>query len=335
MNPARQFLAISLLFLAAQVDARDRIRIVGSEAALEYTQPVAEQFARHWGQPNPSLEVTGAAVGYRLFCAGIGYDHPDIAVAARPMTEAERSVCAKRGVTDISEIEFGRDAIVLAHAGKTPAIPLSRAQLFAALAREVPAGESLVENRAEYWSDIDSALPKTRILVMAPEPNTIAAISFQEHILAEGCKAFPAILRLPEVELQRTCRSLRQDGHVVNAAKLEESVVAWLEENENAYAAIDYTTYKHFAARTAVNPIDGIQPSDTSIRNGSYPSNTGFHVYVKGQHAKALGMLQQFLYEMTSERALGPEGYLADRGLVPLDDSGRNKARDEALRFGM
>jgi len=328
-------LALPLLAFATQADARDRLRIVGSEASLKYTQPVAEQFARHWSQPTPSLEVTGAGVGYQLFCAGVSYQHPDIATAARPMTEAERSVCKDNGVTDITEVEFGRDAIVLVHAGDKSRIDITKGQLFAALASEVPGPEGLVQNASRHWSDIDASLPKTPILVMAPKPNTSAAIAFQENILAEGCKTFPAILELKEAQRERVCRSLRKDGHVVNANKLEEQVISWLEENTDAYAAINFTTFRHFEGRTALNAIEGVAPSDATIRDGRYPLTTGLYIYLKDQHVKGVPNLQQFLYELTSERALGPDGYLADRDLVSLDDIGRNRARDEALKFGI
>lgn len=44
--------------------------------------------------------------------------------------------------------------------------------------------------------------------------------------------------------------------------------------------------------------------------------------------------LQDFLYELTNDHTIGPIGYLAtenDLGFVPLDDRGRNHARDMAL----
>jgi hypothetical protein len=40
---------------------------------------------------------------------------------------------------------------------------------------------------------------------------------------------------------------------------------------------------------------------------------------------------KNFLYEFTSEHVIGPDGYLAEKGFIPLDDQGRNSARDAAL----
>jgi phosphate transport system substrate-binding protein len=335
MPSNRLLLAVTLLLLTAQIDARERIRIVGSSEVLTFVQPVAEQFALHWDQAMPALEVTGTGAGFELFCAGVGYEHPDAVAAARPMTEAERTACAEHGVREISAIEFGHDAMVLVHADHGSRIDLTRGQLFAALAAEVPSSDGLAPNRTKLWSDIDPTLPNSEILVMVPEPNTSAAIVFRERALPVGCRSFPLSEALGDAERARVCRTLRTDGRVVGAAKLGNQVLAWLEDNDYAYAVTDYTTYRHFAERTAVNAVEGVEPSAETIANGRYPLATGLYVYVKDRHVQPIPSLQQLLYELSSERALGPEGYLAESGLVPLDDRGRNRARDTALKFGM
>ncbi|MGD2075149.1 MAG: substrate-binding domain-containing protein [Gammaproteobacteria bacterium] len=325
----------TLLTLSAQAQARDRIRIVGSSEVLGFAQPVAEQFVRHWHIAAPSLQVTGTGGGFDLFCAGVGFEHPDAVAAARPMSEAERAACAEQGVTEVTEIEFGRDAMVFIHAGQEPRIDLTRRQLFAALATEVAGETGIMENTAQRWSDVDPALPGTDILVMAPEPNTTAAIAFQELVLAEGCRSYPEIVALEESAQQRVCRSLRSDGRVVNAAKREDGVVAWLEANEHGYAVTSYTTYKKFPDRTAVNSIETVEPSDETIGSHRYPLVTGVYLYVKDRHVAEVPGFQKFLYELTSERALAPDGYLVEQGLVSLDEITRNRARDLALRLGM
>jgi phosphate transport system substrate-binding protein len=335
MIPGRLLLLITLLTFAVQADARDRIRIVGSSAVLGFAQPVAEQFVRHWHHPAPSLEVTGTGAGFELFCAGVGFEYPDVVAAARPMSAAERAACAAQGVTEITDIEFARDAMVLIHAGGKPPINLTRAQLFAALGARVASQGRLTNNTAKRWSDVDPALPASEILVMAPEPNTSAAIAFQELVLAEGCRAHPLIDRLEDVERERVCRSLRRDDHVINAAKREDRVVEWLDDNENGYAVVNYTTYKNFADKIGVNLVEAVEPSDETIGNKRYPLVTGVYLYVKDRHAGQIPGLQQFLFELTSERALAPDGYLIEQGLVSLDDMGRNRARDKALRLGM
>jgi len=225
--------------------------------------------------------------------------------------------------------------MVIIHAGKTPAINITRGQLFAALASEVAAKEEIVRNSSQYWSDIDTSLSMHRILVMAPKPNTTAALVFYERVMAEGCKDYKLITELEKDDQQRICRSLRGGDHVVNAAKREESVIEWLEDNKNSYAITNYSTYLDYSDKLHVNSIDGLEPYQETIANKRYPLVNGMILYVKDQHINLLSGLQQFLYELTSERALSPDGYMAERGLNTLDEISRNKARNTALEFGL
>lgn len=335
MSLSRPLLAATLALAAVQADARDRIQIVGSESALAFTQPVAEQFARHWRNPVPLLEATGNGAGFGLFCAGVGFEHPDAVAASRRMTDAERETCAARGVADITEIEFGRDAMVLINAGTEPAIALTRAQLFAALGAEVERDGQVAPNRTRRWNEIDAALPDHEIRVMGPEPNTSAATAFHEVALAQGCTEWPALAALDDAKREQVCRSLRRDDALLPGAKLEAQVLDWLQANPDGLAVTAFSVHQRLSGRTAASPIDGIAPTPTTVGDGRYPLTTGFYLYIKDRHVRPVPTLQQFLYELTSERAIGPDGYLQEQGLVTLDDRGRNRARDEALRLGL
>ena len=76
---------------AAPAQARDQIRAVGSSTVFPFTTAVAEQFGRTPGMKTPIVESTGTGGGFRLFCAGVGESHPDIANASRPITASEKA----------------------------------------------------------------------------------------------------------------------------------------------------------------------------------------------------------------------------------------------------
>lgn len=335
MNPVPILLATALLVAAAPATAREQVRIVGAPAVLALTQPVTEEFARHTGNPVPALEVTGNGIGFRLFCAGVGFEHPDLMAASRPMTEAERQACAANGASDLTEIELGRDALVLINAGTEPRLALSRRQLYAALAAEVEQNGRVVPNAASRWSEIDPDLPTQEILVMGPEPNTVAETALRDLVMAPGCLDWPAIAALEPGERERACQGLRRDGRLVPPAKHEEKVLTWLKDNPEGLALTNFTTHQHFAGRTAANPIEGVAPTVETLGDGGYPLTAGLYLYVKDRHLKSLPSLQRLLNELTGDWAIGPEGYLRAQGLVPLDDRGRNRARDQVLRLGL
>ena len=54
----------------------------------------------------------------KLFCAGVGTNHPDITNASRAIKSSEKALCEKNGVKDIVEIVVGNDGISFAHSVK-------------------------------------------------------------------------------------------------------------------------------------------------------------------------------------------------------------------------
>src|SRR5580765_3047737 len=105
----------AIVTVAAQAQARDQIRIVGSSTVFPFATAVAEQFGQKSGLKTPVVESTGTGGGIKLFCAGVGEDTPDIANASRQIKKSEVEVCAKSGVKEITEVRIGFDGIVLAN----------------------------------------------------------------------------------------------------------------------------------------------------------------------------------------------------------------------------
>jgi phosphate transport system substrate-binding protein len=171
-------LILTTLLLCGQAEARERIPVVGSAAGIGLIQAAAERFANHRHQEVPALEATGAALGFELFCAGIGFEHPDVVVSLRPITKHELSTGGGNGVGAVTQLEIGRDGPVLAGKEGEPALDVTRAELFAALAARIDRDGVLVPNPHVHWSQVNNALPDRQILVMAPEPNTAASHAF-------------------------------------------------------------------------------------------------------------------------------------------------------------
>ena len=105
------FAAACISVSAGSAVARDQIRIVGSSTVFPYTQAVAEQFANMTGAPAPIVESTGTGGGMKIFCAGVGADHPDLTGASRAMKSSEYSLCAENGVNEITEALIGYDGL--------------------------------------------------------------------------------------------------------------------------------------------------------------------------------------------------------------------------------
>ena len=68
--------------------SRDQIKIVGSSTVYPYATVVAEKFGKSRKFKTPVIESTGTGGGMKLFCAGVGANHPDITNASRAIMES-------------------------------------------------------------------------------------------------------------------------------------------------------------------------------------------------------------------------------------------------------
>ncbi|PKP63358.1 MAG: phosphate ABC transporter substrate-binding protein, partial [Alphaproteobacteria bacterium HGW-Alphaproteobacteria-8] len=134
--------AAAVALSAGVATARDQIRIVGSSTVFPYTQAVVEEFGNTSGFASPILESTGTGGGMKIFCEGIGANFADITGASRAMKAGEYELCAKNGVTDVSEALIGYDGLSIAVARATAFDwALTMEQIYLALAAEVPVGD--------------------------------------------------------------------------------------------------------------------------------------------------------------------------------------------------
>ena len=145
------------------------------------------------GFKTPVIESTGSGGGLKLFCSGLGTEHPDITNASRRIKSKEVNKCAENGVKDITEIKVGYDGIALANSKSGPSLKLSLKEVYLALAKVVPAdsdGEKVKPNPYKMWNEINPSLPAKPILVIGPPPTSGTRDAFNELAIERGCKSF-------------------------------------------------------------------------------------------------------------------------------------------------
>ena len=334
--------AAAALALSASValtnaaEARDQIRIVGSSTVFPFSTAVAEEFGRTTDNKTPVVESTGSGGGLKLFCAGVGVDHPDITNASRRIKASEVERCAENGVTDITEVKIGYDGVVLANARATDRLSITLQQLFLALAKDVPADGGMVPNPNRTWSDIDPSLPAARIEVLGPPPTSGTRDAFVELAMEGGCKTFPAIEALEQEDeraYKAVCHAIREDGAFVEAGENDNLIVQKLEANPNALGIFGYSFLEQNRDKVQGSAIDGVEPDFDTISDGDYPVSRSMYFYVKKAHVGVIPGIEEFVATFTDEDAWGPYGYLADKGLIPLPDADREAMRDQATAF--
>lgn len=331
--------ALTMDVASAAEGGRDAISIVGSSTVYPFSAAVAEQFGKKGSFKTPKVESTGTGGGIKLFCGGVGPTFPDIANASRGMKKSEFETCQKNGVKDIVEVKIGFDGIALAQSKKAKQeIVLTRKEIFLALAKRVPdpkAPESgdLVANPYKTWNEINPSLPKTKIEVLGPPPSSGTRDAFAELALEGGCAQIPWLKAKKETDdafFKNVCMTVREDGAYIEAGENDNLIVQKLEANPDAVGVFGYSYLAMNEDKLKAAPIDGRKPTYELIANGSYPVSRPLFFYVKKAHIGVIPGLEEYIAEFTSEKASGPEGYLADKGLIALPEADRKKAAANA-----
>jgi phosphate transport system substrate-binding protein len=332
-------IGVALAGSAHAQSSRDYISIVGSSTVYPFTTAVAETFGRSGHFKTPKVESTGTGGGLKLFCNGVGVAHPDVANASRRIKQSEVDSCARNGVKDIIEVKVGYDGIVLAHSRKTANLKLSRKDVYLALARQVPDPanpNTLIANPYKTWKDVNSSLPATKIEVLGPPPTSGTRDAFVELFMESGCSTFAWIKTLKDVEearFRKVCDSVREDGAYIEAGENDNLIVQKLESNPGALGIFGYSYLEENQDKIAGALLEGVTPVFETIASGKYPASRPLFIYVKKAHIGVIPGIKEFVTEYVSDKALGQEGYLADKGLIPPSDAERAKIRADALAF--
>jgi len=321
---------LTLVGANALAQSRDYISVVGSSTVYPFSTVVAERFGKAAGGATPKVESTGTGGGFKLFCGGVGTGHPDIANASRQIKKAEFDACQANGVKDIIEVQIGFDGIVLANSVNTAPLQLTPKDIFLALAKGIPAkyGPKLVPNPNKTWKDVNPALPDTKIEVLGPPPTSGTRDAFVELAMEAGCSSFEWIKdlkKVDEAEYKNICHTLREDGAFVEAGENDNLIVQKLAANPKAVGIFGFSFLEQNSDKVHGAVINGVAPSFEAIASKTYPVSRPLFMYAKKAHIGVVPNMQGFLAEFTSEKAWGDNGYLADKGMIPMPEPMRKQ----------
>ena len=309
--------------------ARNQISVVGSSTVYPFSTVVAENFGRDTGMKTPKIESTGSGGGMKLFCAGLGVNHPDITNSSRRIKKSELEKCSKAGI-EVVEIKVGYDGIVIANSKKGEKFNLSKRDIFLALAKDVPEGNAeggkLIPNPNKTWKEVNSNLPDIKIEVLGPPPTSGTRDAFNELAIEGGCKTFPnlkAIKKEDKKKYKAICRAVREDGIYIEAGENDNLIVQKLAENKNALGVFGFSFLAENEDKIQASNIDGNEPTFENIASKAYPVSRPLYFYIKTAHVDVIPGIREFVEAYTSDDAFGPDGYLSERGLIPMPDEER------------
>ena len=337
---------------------RDIVSIVGSSTVYPFATVVAERFGRSTSFKTPKIESTGSGGGLKLFCKGLGAGTPDITNASRRIKKSEFDDCQANGVTDVVEVLVGYDGIAIANSKKAPLFKVTRKDLYMALAKDIPGADGkLVPNPNKTWKDVNPSLPATKIEVLGPPPTSGTRDAFAELALGGGAKSIPELKTLRGMPADQAdeikalmakmgipaglytaleekkgkapkgkdifktiAYSVREDGAYIEAGENDNLIVQKLEANANALGIFGFSFLEENGDKVQGSEVDGIAPSFDSISSGDYPVSRPLYFYVKAAHVGKIPGIQEYATEFVSNKAMGEDGYLPEKGLIPLND---------------
>ena len=306
---------------SAFADRADTINIVGSSTVYPFSSAVAESFGQTSDFNTPIIESTGSGGGMKLFCAGIGLDHPDVTNASRAMKSSEAEKCA---ANDVEFVEFmvGYDGIVIANSLRGgPALNLTLEQVAVAVSAQVPdANGNLIDNPYEKWSDIDRSLPNRPILVLGPPTSSGTRDAFEELVIHKAYKAMGFD--------KKTYKAIeiREDGAYVESGENDTLIVDQLTSDGDAVGIFGFSFLQNNADRVKGATIDGVAPEFEAIASGDYPVSRSLFFYVKTNHIGVVPGIVEFAEEFVDQSA--PDGPLTSIGLIPGGDADQDAMQD-------
>ncbi len=349
----------------AHAAGRDNISIVGSSTVYPFATVVAERFGRSTGFKTPKIEATGSGGGLKLFCKGVGANTPDITNSSRRIKQSEFDDCQSNGVTEIVEVLVGYDGIAVANARSAPKLDLSLKDIYLALAKDIPGPDGkLMANPYKTWKDVNPALPATTIEVLGPPPTSGTRDAFAELAMGGGAKAIPGLKALRDLSAEQTdeiqaamaklglpagfyqalqeqkgkapkgedlfdsiAYAIREDGAYIEAGENDNLIVQKLDANPNAVGIFGFSFLEENGDKVQGSLIDGVSPTFDTISSGDYPVSRPLYFYIKGAHVGKIPGIQEYAVEFTSNKAMGEDGYLPEKGLIPLADEELKKVQ--------
>ena len=326
-------LALVMACFSGTAMARDYVQVSGSSTVLPYAKIVAETFGEIFTDyRTPVIESGGSGAGIKEFCRGISENTIDIANSSRPMKKTELQSCFDAGVTEVEEVRIGYDGIVFASDIHGPNLNLTPVDVYKALAAQIVGDGKLVANKSKNWSEVDPELPDWEIAAYIPGEKHGTREVFEEKLMTEGCKISGAAEKMKsfgmdDKAIAAACIAIRKDGKAVDIDGDYSETLARVMSNKTGIGVFGLAFYENNADKLKVATINGVTPNVDTISSGQYLVSRPLFFYVKKAHLGVIPGMKDYVEFFLSDQMIGPDGPLADYGLIAAPDSEREAQR--------
>ena len=130
---------------------------------------------------------------------------------------------------------------------------------------------------------------------------------------------------------QKKCHVIRSDGKFIEAGENDNLIVQKLKNDKDALGIFGFSFLEenHEVIQAAL--IDEVKPSFENITSLKYKVSRPLFIYFKKEHLDLIPGMREFVKEIISTDTVGPEGYLLQKGLIPLTNLEVKKVRGEVI----
>ena len=251
----------------------------GSSTVAPVTQAVAEEFAKENSEVNVSVGISGTGGGFKKFVKG----EIDISDASRPIKPEEAEEAKKNGI-EYLELKVGLDGLtVVTNKENTWAKDVSVEDL-----KKIWTDGSTVKT----WKDVNPAWPAEPIKLYGPDQDSGTYDYFIEEIIGKEGKI-------------RKDYSPSSDDH---------PLVQGVEGDKGSLGFFGYAYYLEQKDKMNALAINGIVPSDETVKNGTYtPLSRPLYIYVNKKAFAEKPQVKAFVqfYIKNASELLKSVGYIS------------------------
>jgi phosphate transport system substrate-binding protein len=251
------------------------IKIEGSSTVYPITQAAAELFRQE--NPDARIEVGGAGTsdGFEAFCQG----DTQISDASRPIDVAEEVPLCKENGVEYIEIPIAYDGIslVVNKKGNDWATDITSEEL-----KKI--WEPSAEGKITQWSQVRSDWPDRELSLYGPGTESGTYEFFNETIVANE----EEVSRQSDVEMS-------EDDNVL---------VQGVSGDANALGYFGYSYYENNLHTLKALAVDGVKPTEDSIRSGEYLLSRPLFIYVSTDALKNNEAVKHFVDFYVSKQNL-------------------------------
>jgi phosphate transport system substrate-binding protein len=154
--------------------------------------------------------------------------------------------------------------------------------------------------------------------------------------MAPGARELPLLREIEEDDaglFTEIAHAIREDGAWIDAGENDGAIVQRLAKNPEALGVFGFSFLIQNEDRIRGARVGGVAPAFEAIAAGDYSISRSLYVYLKKAHLGVIEGLGEFITAFTDERAWGEEGYLIDKGLIPLPEAQRASMAASARAF--